>query len=196
MLFVIFSMNSSINFYDRNNNLGNNSLITASITNNLSNTSMINQRQPNVTSREKQKIAQQNSQIEKASRENTKTNSTHLRKENSFYTNGSGAGGIGMSSSNQNANNTTTASNKLNMDATNLISNSIYGNSSNISLISNNQSTQQFKHSSRAVLSNKQLNSQTNTANTNHTNHSKIDCLTSSGKYKKSNQPMCVSIMI
>ena len=118
----------------------------------------------------KQKIAQNSQNNEKASRENSKTNSTNLRKENSFYTN------------NQNPN-TTTTSNKIlnttNLDNTNLMSNSIYANSSNISLISNphNPSTQQFKNSSRAVLSSKQINHQ-NTPNSNH----KIDCLTSSGK--------------
>ena len=178
------SMNSSINFYDRNNNMGNNSLITASITNNLSNTS----RQPHVPSREKpkQQLAQHtNSQTEKASRENSKTNSTHLRKENSFYTNGS-------SVAQQVNTSNLLASQKLNignstLDAANLISNSIYGNSSNISLISNNPSTQQFKNSSRAVLAHKQLNSQT--PGLNHANHAqKVDCLTSSGKWRANRQ--------
>ena len=97
------SLNSSINFYDRNipaggnnnnNTANNNSLITASISNNLNNTlnsTAIRHANgaTNVQIREKliaqqQQQQQQNSNnIEKASRENSKTNS--LRKENSFY---------------------------------------------------------------------------------------------------------------
>jgi len=129
-------------------------------------------------SREKnQKIAQQHSsQIEKASRENSKSNSTHLRKENSFFSNQ--ANNNQTNQNNPNTSTTTKIISNANLDTTNLISNSIYGNASNISLISNphNPSSQQFKTSSRAVLSSKQLNNQIPSANT------KVDCLTSSGK--------------
>lgn len=185
-------ISNSSNFY------GNNSLITASIqqnrhlnpNNNIIHTNHIKEKTNAQISNHHNNS---NTNVDKASLRDSskiydKNNLSNLRKENSIYVSTKENTSFSNVNNNINTNNTSTGnliktkSNQALLD-TNSITNSIYANSSNISIVSthhsNNQNANNLANKSthRNVLSSKQINQQTPVLN--HTPN-KSDCLTSS----------------